>query len=49
MSKKLSDCFWFQFLIMPVGGIIIAVFLGLLIAPLGRWFTKTPIIGTAFE
>jgi hypothetical protein len=49
MYNKLSDRFWFQFLIMPVGGIIIAVFLGLLIAPLGRLFTKTPIIGTAFE
>ncbi|MCC5601354.1 COP23 domain-containing protein [Nostoc favosum] len=49
MSKKFSDSFLFQFLIMPVGGIIVAVILGLLIAPLGRWFTKTPIIGTAFE
>lgn len=49
MSKKFSDSFWFQFLIMPVGGIMVAVILGLLIAPLGRWFTKVPIIGTAFE
>jgi hypothetical protein len=34
---------------MPVGGIIVTVILGLLIAPLGRWFTRVPIIGTAFE
>ncbi len=34
---------------MPLGGISVIVLLGLLIAPLGKWLTQAPLLGSTFE
>ena len=33
---------------MPIGGIFVVIVFGLLVAPLGQWFKKTPVVGDLF-
>lgn len=44
----MRNSFWFNFLVMPIGGIVVAAILGLGIAPLGQWFKKAPLVGDLF-
>ena len=47
--EKLTNKFWFQFLIMPFGGVVVLVTLGLLLEPLGNILVKVPVVGVGFE